>query len=99
MYWAILGQEQIRKLAEVGNEVGLGIYILNYVKLPGLPAEIAADAADDARTNVFGAATIEELAGKIDVDPAILKTEVDEYNGYCHAAEDRKFHKEARYLT
>jgi fumarate reductase flavoprotein subunit len=98
MYWTILGQEQIRKLAEVGNEVGLGIYILNYAKLPGLPAEIAADAADEARTNVFGAATIEELAGKIDVRPAALRAEVDEYNGYCHAGEDRKFHKEARYL-
>jgi len=98
MYWAILGQEQIRKLAEVGNEVGLGIYILNYAKLPGLPAEIAADAADESRTNVFGAATIEELAGKIGVDPAILRAEVDEYNGYCQAGEDRKFHKEVRYL-
>ena len=36
MYWAILGQEQIRKLTEVGNEVGLGIYVDNYAKLPGL---------------------------------------------------------------
>ena len=51
-YWAIIGQEQIRKLVEVGNEVGLGIYINNYQKLPGLPAEIAADAADENRTNV-----------------------------------------------
>ena len=98
MYWAIIGQEQIRKLAEVGNEVGLGIYINNYAKLPGLPAEIAADAADDARTNVFGAETIEELAGKIGVDPNVLSTEVEQYNDYCHAGVDRKFHKEARYL-
>jgi fumarate reductase flavoprotein subunit len=98
MYWAILGQEQIRKLTEVGNEVGLGIYINNYAKLPGLPAEIAADAADESRANVFGAATIQELAGKIGVDPAVLKAEVDEYNGYCHAGVDRKFHKLAGYL-
>ncbi len=98
MYWAIIGQEQIRKLAQEGNEVGLGIYINNYAKLPGLPAEIEADAADENRTNVFGAATIEELAGKIGVDPAVLKAEVDEYNGFCHDGEDGKYHKLARYL-
>ncbi len=99
MYWAILGQEQIRKLMEVGNEVGLGIYINNYAKLPGLKAEIEADAADDKRTNVFGAATIEELATKIGVDPAVLKAEVEQYNHFCHDGVDRKFHKEPRYLT
>ena len=98
MYWAILGQEQIRKLAETGNEVGLGIYIDNYAKLTGLPAEIAADAADETRGNVFGAATISELAEKIGVDPAVLTAEVDEYNGYCKAGVDHKFHKLARYL-
>ncbi len=98
MYWAILGQEQITKLAEVGNDVGLGIYINNYAKLPGLPAEIEADAADGSRTNVFGAATIEELAGKIGVDPAVLEAEVREYNGYCQAGLDGKFHKPPKYL-
>jgi fumarate reductase flavoprotein subunit len=98
MYWAILGQEQLRKLAEVGNEVGLGIYINNYAKLPGLKAEIEADAADEGRANVFGASTIEQLATRIGVDPAVLKAEVDEYNGYCQAGEDRKFHKQERYL-
>lgn len=98
MYWAILGQEQIRKLTQAGNEVGLGVYIGNYAKLPGLPAEIAADAADSRRHNVFSAATIAGLAGKIGVDPAVLQAEADEYNGYCAAGEDRKFHKLARYL-
>jgi fumarate reductase flavoprotein subunit len=98
MYWAIIGQEQIRKLAEVGNEVGLGIYINNYEKLPGLPAEIAADAADADRANVLGAATIAELAEKIDVDPAVLTAEVDAYNAACRAGEDRRFHKDPKYL-
>ncbi len=98
MYWSIVGQEQIRKLVEVGNEVGLGIYVNNYAKLPGLAGEIEADAADEGRTNVFGADTIEELAGKIGVEPAVLKAEVDQYNAYCHDGVDRKFHKEAKYL-
>jgi len=64
MFWSIIGQEAIRHLVEVGNEVGLGIYIRNYEKLPNLPVEIAADAADPNRANVEGAATIEELAAK-----------------------------------
>jgi len=91
--WAPLDQ-----LAEVGNEVGLCSYLNNYAKLPGLPAESKADAADESRANVFGGATIEELAGKIGVDPAVLIADVDEYNGYCHAGADRKFHKPSRYL-
>jgi fumarate reductase flavoprotein subunit len=98
MYWAIVGQEQIRKLVEVGNEVGLGIYVNNYAKLPGLAAEIEADAADESRTNVFGADSIEELALKIGVEPEVLMTEVDQYNAFCHDGVDRKFHKEAKYL-
>jgi len=98
MYWAVLSQEQIRKLMEVGNEVGLGIYIHNYAKLPGLKAEIEADAADDDRLNVFGADTIEALAAKIGVDPMVLKAEVEQYNHFCHDGVDRKFHKDARYL-
>ena len=97
-YWAIIGQEQIRKLVNVGNEVGLGIYIYNYAKLPGLAAEIAADAADPNRTNVQGADSIEGLAAKIGIDPAVLAAQVAEYNGYCAAGVDTKYHKEAKYL-
>lgn len=97
-YWAIIGQEQIRKLATVGNEVGLGIYINNYAKLPGLPAEIVADAADAGRTNVFAADSIEALAALIGIEPAVLKAQVDTYNASCAAGEDKAFHKQARYL-
>jgi fumarate reductase flavoprotein subunit len=97
-FWSILGQEAIRHLVEVGNEVGLGIYIRNYEKLPGLPAEIAADAADPDRANVEGAATLEELALRIGVDPAVLVAEVEQYNAFVTAGDDAKFHKQAKYL-
>jgi fumarate reductase flavoprotein subunit len=81
-YWAIIGQEQIG----------------NYAKLPGLRAEIAADAADPNRANVWAADSIEELAGKIGIDPKVLAAQVAEYNGYCAAGVDTKYHKEAKYL-
>ncbi|NLP59262.1 FAD-dependent oxidoreductase [Lutibacter sp. B1] len=98
MYWSVLSQEAIRHLVEVGNEVGLGIYVHNYEKLINLPVEIKADAADNKRTNVFVADTIEELASKIEINPDVLKIEVDEYNKYCEAKQDKKFHKPAKYL-
>ena len=98
MFWSIIGQQAIRHLVEVGNEVGLGIYIRNYEKLPNLPVEIAADAADPNRANVEGAATIEELAAKIGVGPKVLVAEVAQYNASVKAGDDARFHKAARYL-
>lgn len=98
MYWAIIGQEAIRHLVEVGNEVGLGIYVRNYEKLPNLPVEIAADAADEHRLNVYGAGTIDALAAKIDIAPAVLRAEVDAYNAAVRAGNDARFHKDPRYL-
>jgi len=97
-FWSIIGQEAIQHLVEVGNEVGLGIYIRNYEKLPGLPAEIAEDAADPNRSNVEGAATIAELAAKIGVDPEVLVAQVEAYNAAVKAGNDTKFHKPAKFL-
>lgn len=98
MYWCILDQNHIDKLVNQGNEVGLGIYVNNYEKLVNLPNEIEADAADEKRTNVYKGATLAELANKIGVKPERLQAEVDEYNGYAKAGDDKKFHKAAKYL-
>lgn len=97
-YWLIMGQEEKRHLVEDGNEVGLGIYVRNYEKLVNLPTELEADVADEARTNVQGAATIEELATKIGVPADVLVATVEEYNGYCATGVDTKFRKPAQYL-
>ncbi|AHJ14247.1 FAD-dependent oxidoreductase [Sulfurospirillum multivorans] len=98
MYWSILSKESIDHLVNIGNDVGLGIYVRNYEKLVNLSNEIAADATDKDRTNVLSAGTIEELATKMKIAPSILRAEVDEYNNYCDAGEDKKFHKRAKYL-
>ena len=98
MYWAILSKETIDHLVNVGNDVGLGIYVRNYEKLINLLTEIKADAADEERTNVLVGNTIEELATKMNVSPSVLRSEVDEYNGYCEAGADDKFYKSAKYL-
>lgn len=98
MYWCIIDQAHIDHLVTNGNEVGLGIFVRNYEKLVRLPEEIEADAADENRTNVVKAQTVEELAGKMGVDPAVLAAEVDEYNGYARAGKDARFRKREKYL-
>lgn len=98
MYWSILSKETIDHLVNVGNDVGLGIYIRNYEKLVNLPNEIQADAADHERTNVVSGATIEELALKMGVEPSVFRAEVDEYNGYCDAGFDKKYYKPSKFL-
>jgi fumarate reductase flavoprotein subunit len=98
MYWAILSYDQIRKLVEVGNELGVGRYVESLAPLPGLQAEIDADVADPDRPGVRGAATIEELAEEIGVSAQVLRHEVDEYNGFCRAGKDPRFHKPDKYL-
>jgi len=47
---------------------------------------------------VFEADSVEELAGKIGVDPAALKATVEEYNGFCEKRQDALFAKDPRYL-
>lgn len=97
-FWSILSQETIRHLVEVGNEVGLGIYVKNYEKLLNLPNEIVEDAKDPNRSNVQSANSIEELALKAGLDPQILSAEVDAYNEIVKNQNDDKFFKIPKYL-
>ena len=51
-----------------------------------------------ANGSMWKADTIEELAAKIGVTPAILRGTIDRYNDGCAAAEDREFAKAAKFL-
>jgi len=55
-------------------------------------------AVERGTDEVFVAGSIEELAQKIGVDPAVLKATVDEYNGYCDRGHDDLFAKNPKYL-
>ncbi len=44
------------------------------------------------------AATVEELAGELEMDPAVLKATVDRYNELCAKGEDEDFGKPAEYM-
>ena len=55
-------------------------------------------ALEKESTEVFVEDSIEELAGKMEVDPAVLKATVDEYNSFCEKGHDDLFAKDPRYL-
>ena len=46
----------------------------------------------------FGADSIEELARKMEVDPQVLKTTVEQYNTFCAQRYDAEFAKDPEYL-
>jgi fumarate reductase flavoprotein subunit len=46
----------------------------------------------------FGANSIEELAGKMEVDPQVLKTTIEQYNTFCAQGWDAEFAKDPEYL-
>jgi fumarate reductase flavoprotein subunit len=49
-------------------------------------------------TDVTVADSIEELAGKLGMEPEILKATVEEYNRFCEQRHDELFAKDPRYL-
>ena len=55
-------------------------------------------ALDRGTSEIFAAETVEELAGKMGVDPAVLKATVDEYNAFCDKRHDDLFAKDPKYL-
>ena len=53
---------------------------------------------EKGNTDVFVADSIEELAGKMDVNPEVLRSTVTEYNRFCENRHDDVFAKDPRYL-
>ncbi len=55
-------------------------------------------ALERGTTEVFAASSVEELASKMGVDPAVLRGTVDEYNASCRKGHDDLFAKDPKYL-
>lgn len=53
---------------------------------------------EEMGAEVYEADTIEELAEKIDIDPAVLRATVDRYNEICESGIDEDFSKLPKYL-
>jgi fumarate reductase flavoprotein subunit len=87
----------VRRMVERGIDKGVSVDSLPGTRLTNLENELKA-ALEAGSKEIFAADTIEELAGKIEVDPATLRATVDEYNGYCEKCHDDLFAKDPKYL-
>jgi fumarate reductase flavoprotein subunit len=82
-------------------EKGIDRYV-GWDNLPGTKPvgidDMIGDALGKGTTEIFVAGSVEELAVKIEVDPAVLKATIDEYNGFCAKGHDDLFAKDPKYL-
>lgn len=60
--------------------------------------EEMSNALEKGTNEVHMADSVEGLAMKMGVEPAVLKATVDEYNGFCRKGHDDLFAKDAKYL-
>lgn len=82
---------------EKGIFRGIGFVHLPGWKLPDLDENLEHFLAFGSKELVSGA-SIEELAAKMEVDPAAFRSTVERYNGFCSKGRDEQFAKDPRYL-
>ncbi|OFW58685.1 MAG: hypothetical protein A2133_08190 [Actinobacteria bacterium RBG_16_64_13] len=95
--FSLFDDSVIERVADRGLDNNVGMDALPGRKLVNLRKEIQA-ALENGSRDVFAADSIEELAGKMEADPAVLETTVDEYNEACANAYDALFAKDRKYL-
>ena len=95
--FSIFDDSVIRRLMEYGLDKNAGMDNLPGTKPADLDKEFRAELAKGT-TEIFEADSIEELAKKLGIEPAVLKATVDEYNRFCEKGHDDLFAKDPRYL-
>lgn len=93
--YAIIDQDTVTHLQEVGSDIGLGDFIPYHAKLDHLQAELDEDVAAG---RAWKGDSIEALAGAVGLDPAVLAATVAEYDAACDAGVDPLFFKPAAFL-
>ncbi|MGN1407711.1 FAD-dependent oxidoreductase [Lactobacillus sp.] len=96
--YSILDQGVIKKMAEEGNFMGLGVYVERGDKMDKLQAEID-EAVAAKKPYIVKADTIEELAEKLNLPKEKLTATIKQYNEYAAEGEDKEFGKDAEYLV
>ncbi len=97
-YTYSLFDESIKQmLMERGIERGVGEDNLPGTRPLNFDNELQG-ALERGSTEVFAADSVEELAGLMGVEPAVLKATVQEYNGFCAKGHDDLFAKDPKYL-
>jgi fumarate reductase flavoprotein subunit len=86
-----------RRLIEKGIDRNMAIDYPPGARPVDFDKELKA-ALEKGTGDVFMAGSIEELAAKMGVVPAVLKATVEEYNGFCEKGHDNLFAKDPKYL-
>jgi fumarate reductase flavoprotein subunit len=94
--FAILDESNLRHWEENGTDLGTG-----RIYPPGSRLKMRQtlkEALENKASDVYAASSVEELAGKVGIDPANLKATVEEYNRFCEKGHDDLFAKDPKYL-
>ncbi|OGN99577.1 MAG: hypothetical protein A2Y58_03970 [Chloroflexi bacterium RBG_13_51_52] len=95
--YSIFNDSVVQRMQERGIDKNVVIGIPPGSKPVDFYREMKA-ALERGTSEIFEADSVEELATKMGVDPAVLKSTVDEYNTYCEKHHDDLFAKDAKYL-
>jgi fumarate reductase flavoprotein subunit len=82
---------------ERGIDRSLGLFFPPGYKPTNVRKELQA-AISNGTKEAFVADSVEELARLMEIDPAVLRATVDEYNRYCSKGHDELFAKDSRFL-
>jgi fumarate reductase flavoprotein subunit len=95
--WSVFDDSIIQKIMEEGITKNISVEFLPGYKPQNIHKEIEA-AIENGSTEVVMADSVEGLAGRMGVEPAVLRTTVDEYNAACSDHRDPVFAKDRKYL-
>jgi fumarate reductase flavoprotein subunit len=95
--WSILDESIKNKMLTDGIVRNMAIENPPGTKPINFDIEVNA-ALERGSNEVFASGSLEELAGKLGVDPIVLTDTVDEYNGFCARGHDDLFAKNPKYL-
>jgi fumarate reductase flavoprotein subunit len=95
--WRVFDTSIVERIKTTGIDKNLGQEKPPGTPIPTIEEDIKANLENNA-DEVVAADSIEELAVKMDVDPAVFRATVDEYNEACAKGHDDIFAKDQQWL-
>jgi fumarate reductase flavoprotein subunit len=95
--WTLFDESIKKQIVEKGTDRSMGMDNPPGTRPVNFDRELNA-ALEAGTTEVFVASSVEDLADKIGIEPAVLKATVEEYNGFCAKGHDDLFAKDRKFL-
>lgn len=95
--WSLFDESIKQQILEKGIDRGVGMDNLPGTRPVNFDAELNA-ALERGTAEVFVADAVEDLATRIGVEPAVLRSTIDDYNSFCRKGHDDLFAKDQRFL-